>query len=221
MSETDTGNTGTGGTGTDTSTEDAAAERLVARWLSQEDGADTAGTGSEARDLSSLPEWAQKQIRDLRKEAGDHRTGKNAAETKHQEMLDSIAKALGLKGDEKPEPDRLAQQLNELQEQFGASQRRTQVLELAAEYEIPKDYQHLLTATDHDTLVEQARGVGELVKAKNEAAGTPAFQPNPGQGQGGGTATLSEQLAAAEAEGDRDKVAQLKTQRLMELRNTT
>lgn len=61
--------------------------------------------------MASLPEWAQKQIRDLRKEAGDHRTSKNTAETKHQETLDAIAQALGLKANEPPDPAKLAEQV--------------------------------------------------------------------------------------------------------------
>lgn len=165
------------------------------------------------------PEKAWELIQNLRAEkSGDSdalREELEALKTQQQQQTEALAKALGVKPEETSGADDLAQRLNALQEQFTTAQRRSQILELAAEHEIPKDYQHLLTATDAETLAAQAKSVGELVKARNEASNTPTFQQNPGQGQGGGQPTsLADQIAAAEAEGDAAKVQALKTQQL-------
>jgi len=57
---------------------------------------------SNAQDVASLPEWAQKLIKDTREEAAGHRTKANEADAKHQATLDAIAKALGLKPNDDP-----------------------------------------------------------------------------------------------------------------------
>lgn len=61
--------------------------------------------------VADLPEWAQKIIKDARSEAATHRTGKTQAEQEKATLLDGIAKALGLKKDEAPDPAKLAEQL--------------------------------------------------------------------------------------------------------------
>ena len=68
--------------------------------------ADTPKVPDNASSVKDLPDWAQKEIESLRKEAGDARV----ASKKTQELLDSVAKALGLK-DEKPDPAKLAAEL--------------------------------------------------------------------------------------------------------------
>jgi hypothetical protein len=73
------------------------------------------GAPAPAR-IEDLPDWAQKEIRDRRKEAGDKRTALTAAEQRQQDMLDGIAKALGLKTDEAP-PDPAVLQQNVAQSQ--------------------------------------------------------------------------------------------------------
>lgn len=47
--------------------------------------------------VDSLPEWAQREIRKARKEAGDYRTAKNDAERSLAELREQTAVALGLK----------------------------------------------------------------------------------------------------------------------------
>lgn len=134
-------------------------------------------------------------------------------------QAEALAKALGVKPDEGEKPDALTAQITALQEQFATAQRRTQILELAAEHEIPKDYQHLLTATEPEALAAQAKSVGELVKGKAAAEGTPAFQVNPGQGQAGGGASSAFDAQIAEAEKARNfpLAIALKQQRAAEL----
>lgn len=71
--------------------------------------APTASATDEPRDVSSLPQWAQKAITDLRSEAANHRTGKQTAAQAAQaaqDRLDAILKAAGLKPDgTEAEPD--------------------------------------------------------------------------------------------------------------------
>lgn len=71
-------------------------------------GADPVPAGWDGK-VESLPDPVQKMIRDLRKEAGDNRTAKSAAEQSRQELMDGIASALGLKKDDAP-PDPAALQ---------------------------------------------------------------------------------------------------------------
>jgi hypothetical protein len=87
-----------------------------------------AGTdkGDEPQDVASLPEWAQKQIKSLRTEAAGNRTKATTAEQTHQQTLEAIAKALGLKQDEPPDPARLAEELGNER-----SSKRAALVELA------------------------------------------------------------------------------------------
>jgi hypothetical protein len=78
------------------------------------------------RSIESLPEWAQKEIRDARGEAGTYRTqlrDAQTAQTQQAELLNSVAKALGLKTDGKPDPERLAADL----ESVKGTARQTQI----------------------------------------------------------------------------------------------
>lgn len=70
-----------------------------------------AAAGTDAQDVKSLPDWAQKLITDTRAEAATHRTGKTAAEQAQQATIDKIAVALGLKGDDETDPAKLAEKV--------------------------------------------------------------------------------------------------------------
>jgi hypothetical protein len=52
--------------------------------------------------VSTLPEWAQKHLAEIRKEAAGYRTKATEAATKHQATLDAIGEALGLKKSDDP-----------------------------------------------------------------------------------------------------------------------
>ncbi|MFF5495760.1 hypothetical protein [Streptomyces aquilus] len=83
-----------------------------------------------AGDITSLPEWAQKEISDARKEAGKARTvaKQNAAQEARQQLAQDIGKALGLVTDDKPaDPAQLTQQVTDLSGQLRAAR-----VELAA-----------------------------------------------------------------------------------------
>ena len=55
-----------------------------------------------AEDVTSLPEWAQKLLKDTRDEAATYRTKHKTLDEQHQGLVDGIARALGLKKDDGP-----------------------------------------------------------------------------------------------------------------------
>jgi hypothetical protein len=77
--------------------------------------------------VEDLPAWAQKIITDTRAEAATHRTGKSAAEQKQTELMEGLAKVLGLKQDEPVDPAKLQQTVSEKDALL-----RTRDIELAA-----------------------------------------------------------------------------------------
>lgn len=95
-----------------------------------------------------------------------------------QRQTEALAKAFGLKDGEKPEADQLAQQVGQIQARLDAAERKSTLLEVASEHGIPKEYQHLLTASDGETLKSQAAALAELVKGRQPGSPTP----DPSQG---------------------------------------
>jgi soluble lytic murein transglycosylase-like protein len=85
--------------------------------------------------VEDLPDWAQKQIRDARAEAAENRVGKTAAEQQQQQLLDNMAKALGLKQDDTPpDPAILQRTLSDRETRIGSLESDLQArdVELAA-----------------------------------------------------------------------------------------
>jgi hypothetical protein len=70
---------------------------------------------TDAQDVSDLPEWAQKALKEARAEAGKARTGakQKAAEEARAEVFADIKKRLGLDTDGEPTVDDLKAQLDE------------------------------------------------------------------------------------------------------------
>lgn len=92
-------------------------------------------SATEPSSVEQLPDFAQKLIRDLRKEAADNRGAKTTAEQERQQLLDGIATALGIKSnDAPPDPQVLQQTLTEREGRIGALEGdvRARDLELAA-----------------------------------------------------------------------------------------
>lgn len=90
---------------------------------------------TEPASIEQLPEFAQKVIRDLRKEAADNRGAKTAAEQERAQLLDGIAQALGIKKDDAPpDPQVLQQTLGEREGRIQSLEGdvRARDLELAA-----------------------------------------------------------------------------------------
>lgn len=91
---------------------------------------------------------------------------------------EALAKALGFDKGEKPAADALAEQVGQIQARLDAAERKSNLLTVAQQHGIPQEYQHLLTATDSETLTAQATALADLVKSRNPAAPTP----DPSQG---------------------------------------
>lgn len=96
-------------------------------------GASTNATASTVEKVEDLPDWAQKIIREARKEAGDYRTAaKDAATKAQQEFGDKIAVALGLKPDAATDPAALAANLTKSQSEGLQTKRELAVFKAAA-----------------------------------------------------------------------------------------
>lgn len=139
-------------------------------------------------------------IQNLRNEKGDPTVAAqiDAMRQEQQKQRDALAAALGLKPEETSDADKLAKQIEAMQGQILASERRA----ISATSGVPES---LLTATDADGLRQQAEALVQFAQAAHFAAITaapstpPAFQTNPGQGQNGGPLS-AEQIADAEYE---------------------
>lgn len=70
-----------------------------------------------AEDITDLPDWAQKALRDARADAARSRTTakQTAADEARQELTAQIAKALGLSEDEEVDPGALTEQIEQAQ----------------------------------------------------------------------------------------------------------
>lgn len=83
--------------------------------------------------VEDLPDWAQRIIRDARKEAGDHRTAaKTAGEQAQKDLSEKIAVALGLKPDAAQDPAALTASLQKEQAERLKAARELAVFKTAA-----------------------------------------------------------------------------------------
>ncbi|MBB4931854.1 hypothetical protein F4561_002674 [Lipingzhangella halophila] len=122
------GTDGGQGQAPDTQQEDAQAQQLLAD-AAKENKEKDGGKPAPER-VEDLPDWAQRVIRDARKGEGDKRAALREAESKisdtesrYQQTLDGIAKALGYKQDDSPpDPEEMAKQLSTKDEQLTKAQ---------------------------------------------------------------------------------------------------
>jgi hypothetical protein len=180
----------------------------------------------QTQDVSQLPDWAQKQLKDLRNEAAKARTTakQTAAEDARQQLLSEFASKLGLSQDGQPTVEGLQQELSSLQEQL-ASERDNAA---AAAYEntvirvardVGADAEALLDSDSFYHAVREALGEegfddDDLKKAvekhAREYAKKPRFAATQAAPRSGGDFTGGPQAAAsidtqiAEAEKNRD-----------------
>ncbi|MFL1440405.1 hypothetical protein [Nocardiopsis protaetiae] len=136
-------------------------------------------TQAVAERVEDLPEWAQKLIKDTRKESGDHRVKAKeyeskltAAEQARQDQLDAIAQALGLKdADKKPSVDDLTAQLTAAQQQ--ATERDAELRRVTVERAAEKAAR--THGADVDTLLDSrtfASKLADLDPAADDFAAT-------------------------------------------------
>lgn len=140
-----------------------------------------------AEDVKSLPEWAQKLVRDLRKENGDHRTAKAdaaaaaaAAEEKRladEKQWQTLAEKRGA------EIETLKAQAAE-----GQTLKAQMLAAVKAEVEKwPEDVRALLPAEEdavaYLAAVEKARGLVRKLDGKPQTPGNPGNPPGAGAGE--------------------------------------
>ena len=138
-----------------------------------------ASAGAQPDDVGSLPEWAQKLIRDTRQEAATHRTKANEISTKHQEALDAIAAALGLKGDDDPATaaKTAAEERDAARQEARATKIENAVLRIAAKHGANPE-----ALTDSRSFMKQLEAIdpaAEDFAAQVDAAVKKAVEANP------------------------------------------
>jgi F0F1-type ATP synthase membrane subunit b/b' len=128
-----------------------------------------------AQSVDQLPEWAQKEIAKVRKEAGDYRTkAQTAAEQAQKELTDKLAVALGLKKDAAADPAALTASLTAAQEKANQSARELAIFKSAAA--TGADPSRLL---DSNSFMSSVAGLDPSDGAAISAAITAAIAANP------------------------------------------
>lgn len=134
---------------------------------------------TQRTDLESLPADVKALIADLRKENATTRTKakeqtQTAAQQAEQATLQRLAVALGLKGDDKPDPEKLAKDLESTRSKAREAQSQLAVIRGAAK--VKGDHEALLDSVstmtkinkldpdDDDYAAEVERILGEAVK---------------------------------------------------------
>jgi hypothetical protein len=123
-----------------------------------------------AEDITALPDWAQKQIRDARAEAGKARTTakQTAADEARAELTATLAKALGLGGDDPVDPAQLTAQIEAAQEAAWASTVELQIYRIAGQ-----------VGADPDALLDSnafRRTVADLAEEIDDDPDSKAFR---------------------------------------------
>lgn len=173
------------------------------------DAGAAAGKGGDAQDVSALPEWAQKLIRDGRQEAAANRV--KGKESGKSEVLETLAKALGLKNDEKPDPEKLAADLASRDSKL--KETRAQLAVLKAAGKVKADPEAVLDSNstmskigkldpdDDDYESEVQRILADAVKANPRLGiGTPIGAG--GRDMAGGSGGDGRSLDSKAREGD-------------------
>lgn len=146
-----------------------------------------APNGGPGGDDFKSPESKQAVLADLKKEREARQAladELSQIKASQDQTTKALAEAFGLTGE--PKTEDLAETVKNLQQQMAASQLEATRLRIAAEHNIPAEYQDLLTETEMEKLSAQAEKVGALVAAQAAAGQAPPFVNNPGQGQGQG-----------------------------------
>lgn len=127
---------------------------------------------STANSLEELPEWAQKQITDLRRESASYRTERNT----FREQLEAA------QSEEDPEEQK--KKFAELQENLEKERLRADRAEIAREAKLPPEADVLLHGKDTEELKRQATVLAQLfgtnvgVTANSTEASSPAAPPS-------------------------------------------
>lgn len=170
-------------------------------------------SGDQGNDVASLPDFAQKMIKDLRAENANSRTKAKSSEERLTRMEDGFKTALGLGDDDQVSPEDQISQLTAQSEQFAV---RNAILEVAIEEGLSKEqsdyFGYLLnkegesleegaevTEERYDELVNLAKGTGSQAGSANSSVdGDNGTDQGAGQGGTGGDAgtVTAEQFGA-------------------------
>lgn len=183
--------------------------------------ADAGTPPAAAESVDQLPAWAQKLIKDTRKEAGDNRTKATAAEQQAQGILAAVAKAAGIEvpGDTPPDPAQLAKDLAAERDAKAATARELAIFKAAST--AGADPAKLLDSRSFMTSVQgldpsDGTAVAAAIKAAVDAnaslkaaraAGTSGIQQTAGNGELGQITEQQlqkmspEQIVEAQAKG--------------------
>lgn len=154
---------------------------------------------STANSLEELPEWAQKQITDLRRESASYRTERNT----FREQLEAA------QSEEDPEEQK--KKFAELQENLEKERLRADRAEIAREAKLPPEADVLLHGKDTEELKRQATVLAQLfgtnagvttnsTGASSPAAPSPLPPRAPRQNDEAGPRDVKDLLAAARAQ---------------------
>lgn len=130
--------------------------------------------------IDALPDWAQQEIKNLRKENGASRTNakQQAAEAAKQETLQSVAKALGLLPDDGPvDPEKLTQDLTTSRDE--ARQAKVELAVFKAAGTAGADPDALLDSRSFANKIGALDPAADDFPAKVSAAITDAITANP------------------------------------------
>lgn len=203
---------------------DAAAQAAAAA------AATAAGGAPNAATVDELPEWAKKEIKDLRTEAASNRTSNKDLADKLEKLTTGLAGALGLGEQQETDPVKLQASVAALSTQIGekdtaltAAQSDIKARDLyievaAAAHPLGANPRLLLKNQEFLTSIASVDPTDEAaITAKITAAlqANAALKATPGRSgsdghQGGQTADLKAQLAAAEKAGDHTLAITLK-----------
>jgi len=188
------------------------------------------GAGAGASTVDELPEWAKKEIKDLRTEAASNRTSNKDLSDKLEKLTTGLAGALGLGEQQETDPAKLQASVVELSSKIGEKdtaltqaqsdiKARDLYIEVAtAAHPLGANPKLLLKNQEFLTSIASVDPTDEAaITAKITAAiqANAALKATPGSSgsdghQGGQAADLKVQLAAAEKAGDHSTSISLK-----------
>lgn len=132
--------------------------------LDGDDPEDEDDPDDDPQDVDKLPDWAQKQIKDLRKESAKNRTSNKSLNEKFEAMQKGMKQALGLEDADDVNPE---EQVTKLSNANHNLEFQNAVLALAVEHGISNeklDYFNFLMAKEVEGLEEDAELDDDAIK---------------------------------------------------------
>jgi len=212
MADENTENTGTEGAGSgnppaDTGTQDGSqssgSDGTPPADSGNQDGGDTgAGTEDSGNSIDSLPEWAQTEIRGLRKESARHRNDNKSLSERLGHIEGGLKKMVGGE-DTEDTPEQQMQSLSDTNEGLSFT---NAVLALSIEHGVPQDnveyFSFLMEKTlesledDQELSEEEVLAVIQKVKGQGRAAGNSSVDDGKAPSPGGTSDVTLEQFSA-------------------------